>query len=114
MLTRTGRAALFALMVASLYGCAAAVSSGYGQGGMNADGRSFEEANADNRITAAVNTLLVKERTINSMDIDVSTLNGVVTMEGRVPSRTISYRAQSLAASVDGVKRVINRLRIAP
>ncbi|MCW9089123.1 MAG: BON domain-containing protein, partial [Gammaproteobacteria bacterium] len=83
-------------------------------GGLSEDGRSYEEANVDNRIRAAVNTLLVKAREINSMDIDVTSREGVVTLEGEVPSRMIAYRAQSLAASVEGVKRVINRLRIAP
>lgn len=102
------------VMLVSLYGCAAAVSSGYGQGGMSGDGRSYEEARADNHISAAVNTLLVKDRRIRSMDINVSTYNGVVTLDGTVPNRDASYRAKALAASVDGVRRVENRLRIVP
>lgn len=106
--------AMLVVLLVSLYGCAAAVSSGYGQGGMSGDGRSYEEARADNYITAAVNSLLVKDRRIRSMDIDVSTYNGVVTLDGTVSNRDASYRAKSLAASVEGVKRVENRLRIVP
>lgn len=108
------RAVAAALSFAMLYGCATAVGSGYGQGGLTEDGRTYEAANADQRITAAVNTLLVKARDIDSLAVDVSTHDGVVTLDGEVPSRSVAYRAQSLAASADGVRRVINRLRVAP
>lgn len=102
------------LLSGALYGCASAVSSGYGQGGMNTDGRSYAEARADNQITAAINTLLVRDKRVRSMDIRVSTLNGVVTLAGSVPSRRDSYIAQDLAASVDGVSQVNNHLSIRP
>jgi osmotically-inducible protein OsmY len=95
-----------------LHGCATATSSGYGQGGLNEDGRSYSEARADNAITAQVNTLLVQDRQIPAMDIEVSTRNRVVTLYGTVPSRELAYRAARLAASVEGVNQVVNRLRV--
>lgn len=101
------------LLAAILQGCATAVSSGYGQGGQNADGRSYEEARADNQITAAITSLLVRNRSIPAMDIDVSTLNGVVTLAGSVPDAATAERAAALAAGVSGVERVINRLQVA-
>lgn len=107
--------AIVALMlVVALAGCASAVGSGYGQGGMSSDGRSYSEARADNAITAKVNTLLVQDRQIPAMDIEVSTRNRVVTLSGTVPSRELAYRAGQLAASVEGVYQVVNRLRVAP
>ncbi len=103
-----------ALLVIALAGCASAVGSGYGQGGLNGDGRSYSEARADNLITARVNTLLVQDRQIPAMNIKVMTYNGVVTLSGTLPSRTQVQRAEKLTASVEGVTKVVNRLRVAP
>lgn len=100
------------LITGSLGGCASAVSSGYGQGGRDADGRSYAEARADNQITAAVTSALVRDRAVPAMDIDVKTLNGVVTLSGTVPSDVVSRRAERVAATVAGVRGVENRLRI--
>lgn len=95
-----------------LTGCATATMSGYGQGGMQADGRSYEEARDDNRITAEVNRLLVRNRTIDAMDITASTQRGVVTLEGSVPNRAMAERAEQLISMVAGVKSVTNLLRV--
>ncbi len=103
-----------AILAIVLTGCATAVGSGYGQGGLNGDGRTYSEARADNAITARVNTLLVQTPGIPAMHITVSTRNGVVTLGGKVPSRTLAGRAARLAASVEGVVNVINELRVAP
>ncbi len=103
-----------AILVLMLAGCASAVGSGYGQGGLNDDGRSYSEARADNAITAKVNTLLVQDRWIPAMDIRVTTRNGVVTLNGTMPSRALAERAARLAASVDGVNKVVNQFRVAP
>lgn len=100
------------LLVTVLAGCASAIGSGYGRGGHEVDGRSYEEARTDNTITARVNTLLVKDRQISAMGITVRTLRGVVTLEGEVPSRYMAARAARLAASVTGVVSVLNRLQV--
>lgn len=102
------------LLTISLSACATATVSGYGQGGLQADGRSYEEAREDNRITADVNRLLVKNSLVRSMDIDVATREGVVTLSGRVPSREMAQRAEDLAAMVAGVKSVRNLLQVSP
>jgi len=103
-----------AALVLLLAGCASAVGSGYGQGGHEAEGRSYAEARADNTLTARVNTLLVQDRHIPAMGITVSTRNGVVTLTGQVPSRAVAARAERLAASVNGVTAVVNHLRVTP
>jgi len=101
-----------AALVSTLYGCASAVSSGYGRGGQNIDGRSYEDARQDNQISAAVTSLLVQDKRVPAMDINVTTFNGVVTLSGTVPSRSAAHNAESIAASVPGVEQVINRLRL--
>ena len=106
-----GRMLLMVLVIA-LAGCATAVSTGYGQGGQTADGRSYSEAYGDNQISAAVNTALVQDSLVKASDIRVSTRDGVVTLDGRVASIEQARRAASLAAVVPGVSRVINRLAI--
>jgi len=98
-------------LVVVLAGCASAIGSGYGQGGRESDGRSYAEARADNTLTARVNTLLVQDRQIPAMDITVITRNGVVTLTGQVPNHTVVVRAGRLAASVQGVVAVNNRLQ---
>jgi osmotically-inducible protein OsmY len=107
-----GKVLAVAVLVMFLSGCATAVSTGYGQGGQTADGRSYSEAYGDNQISAAVNTLLVQDPEIKASDIRVSTRDGVVTLNGQVASSSQARRAASLAASVPGVSRVVNRLGI--
>jgi hyperosmotically inducible protein len=102
------------VMALWLAGCASAVSSGYGQGGRDPYGRSYEEARADNLISAAVTSALVRDRAVPAVDIDVSTFSGVVTLSGSVPSVAIARRAGEIAAAVAEVKRVDNRLRVTP
>ena len=101
---------LVVLLGMLLGGCASGTVSGYGQGGQMADGRSYAEARADNTITAAVNRLLVQDSRIQAIGIDVSTVNQVVTLRGSVPNSEIAGLAQRLAASVSGVKAVVNQL----
>lgn len=100
------------VLLTGLYGCASAISSGYGQGGRDASGRSYSEARLDNQISAAVTDLLVMDRSVSAMNIDVSTINGVVTLNGAVESRAMASRASQLASRVDGVVQVVNNLRI--
>lgn len=111
---KAGLLAMLVIMVLSLYGCATAVSGGYGQGGQDVDGRSFQEARVDNQITGAVTTLLVRDKQVPAIDIDVRTFNGVVTLVGSVPDLEAARRAEEIAASVPGVERVVNRLQFEP
>ncbi len=106
------RALLILSLLAGLAGCASAISSGYGQGGRDAGGRSYAEARADNRISAEVISGLVDDRRVPAMGIKVRTRNAVVTLSGTVPSASALRRAGEIAAAVAGVVSVDNRLRI--
>lgn len=111
---KAGLLGFLVTLLLALNGCATAVSGGYGQGGQNDDGRSFQEAREDNRITGEVTMLLVRDKQVPALEIDVRTRDGVVTLVGRVPDRAAARRAEELSASVPGVERVVNRLQFQP
>jgi osmotically-inducible protein OsmY len=76
-------------------------------------------ARADNAIDDAWITMKVQSKyfihdEIKSRDVDVDTRNGVVTLNGSVPSATAKGAAEVIAQDTDGVSKVINRLTIEP
>lgn len=104
------RIIFFVAVVVLMQGCATGIASGYGQGGREMDGRTYQEARADNRITAAVNSALVREQ-LPAFDIEVQTRDGVVTLSGRVANRAVAQRAVAVTRAVPGVKEVRDQLR---
>jgi hyperosmotically inducible periplasmic protein len=68
------------------------------------------EAISDTAITAQVKTKLATDSNIKSSDISVTTVNGVVTLEGSVDDAAAKSAAERTAKSVTGVTSVSNRL----
>ncbi|MGH7321167.1 MAG: BON domain-containing protein [Candidatus Rokuibacteriota bacterium] len=66
----------------------------------------------DASITVSVKTKLAAERAATLTKVDVDTRNGIVTLNGNVESEGMRRRAAELAISVDGVRQVVNNLRI--
>lgn len=66
----------------------------------------------DSAITAAVKAKLAADGDINPFNIDVDTNEGVVTLQGRVAKEEARSKAQQLASETDGVRRVINLIRV--
>lgn len=66
----------------------------------------------DGEITAKVKTAIFAEPGMNSLQINVETVSGVVTLSGSVDTLANSDRAKTLASAVTGVKDVENRLVI--
>jgi hyperosmotically inducible protein len=64
----------------------------------------------DAAITAAVNAKFAADKSLSPMRIDVDTSQGLVKLEGEAPTGEARNRASALAASVDGVVSVDNRL----
>jgi hypothetical protein len=64
----------------------------------------------DSRITTAVKTSLAADPTLSALKINVTTQDGVVTLEGPAPDEKARERAAVLAAAPAGVARVDNRL----
>ena len=66
----------------------------------------------DSEITLKIKTKLIQDPELKAFSIDVDTINGVVTLTGAVENRMQKRRAVEIAASVEGVKKVIDNLQI--
>lgn len=97
-----------------LVGCAAGSMLGAGQGGRAADGRSYEAARADNLLVAAVNRALVRDQSVRATAIQASARDGIVTLTGKVPDSASATRVVQRVRAIDGVRGVVNHLRVAP
>ena len=67
----------------------------------------------DTKITAKVKHALHEAELTERGDIDVDTVAGVVTLNGRARSAKVAARATRVAEGVEGVKAVKNNLLIA-
>lgn len=76
--------------------------------GMNKSGEKISDA----WITTKVNWFFVGEDSLKGSKIDVDTKNNVVTLNGTVTNAAGKARAEALAKDTDGVKRVVNNLKI--
>ena len=70
------------------------------------------EVVGDAAITTAVKSKLLGDTTTPGLSIDVDTKDGVVKLNGTVKNNVESERAMSVARDTDGVKRVVNNLKI--
>ena len=66
----------------------------------------------DAAITASVKAKLATDGDINPFNIDVDTNEGVVTLQGRVEKEEARTKAEQLARETDGVRRVINLVKV--
>jgi osmotically-inducible protein OsmY len=66
----------------------------------------------DAAITTAVKTKFLADTAVKGLSIDVDTKDGVVTLTGNVTSKAEANRALMLARNTEGVKRVVNNLKI--
>jgi hyperosmotically inducible protein len=66
----------------------------------------------DAGITTQVKAKLAADGDINPFNIDVDTNEGVVTLQGRVAKNEARVKAEQLARDTDGVKRVINLVKV--
>jgi hyperosmotically inducible protein len=69
-------------------------------------------AAADKELAGRVKSALVAERNLNAHGIDVTVKDGVVTLFGTAETRLRRDMAEKIAARVDGVKSVENKLAI--
>ena len=68
----------------------------------------------DGWLVTKIHSDLVDEDVLSGSNIDVDVKNGVVTLQGTVPSEAGRARAIAEAKKTDGVKNVVDQLRIAP
>jgi hyperosmotically inducible protein len=69
-------------------------------------------ATDDASITARVKARLLNDTQVRATNIEVSTVNGVVTMTGPVDSKDDEARAVQIAHQVSGVKDVVSKLHV--
>jgi hyperosmotically inducible periplasmic protein len=79
-------------------------------------GPAFAQVNAvkDAWLVMKVHSEMVDEDVLAGSNIDVDVKNGVVTLQGTVPSEAARARALAVAKANDGVKNVVDQLKIAP
>lgn len=63
-------------------------------------------------LTSAIKTKFLADDDISGLKIDVDSNNGVVTLTGTVPSAAEKTRALRVARETDGVKKVVDRLKV--
>ena len=68
----------------------------------------------DGWLVMKIHSEFVDEDVLAGSNIDVDVKNGVVTLQGTVPSEAARARAIASAKNNDGVKNVVDQLRIAP
>jgi hyperosmotically inducible protein len=74
--------------------------------------RGIGDRVSDGAITAKIKSKLIADPEINPFSIDVDTIDGVVTLTGRVADERRSEEAEKLARNTKGVRDVKNQLRI--
>ena len=100
-LSKTISAALLAIALVSVVGCASSSKQ-------SGTGEYVDDAVITTKVKAAV----FNEATLKSAEINVETFKGVVQMSGFVSSQADINKAVSLARSVDGVVSVKNDMRL--
>jgi osmotically-inducible protein OsmY len=66
----------------------------------------------DAEITARIKAKLAADGDINPFSVEVTTHQGVVTLEGRVKKDESKIKAERYASETDGVVRVINLVKV--
>ena len=77
---------------------------------LNDEGTKAGIAIEDTEITAKVKAAIFAEPGLTTLQINVATEKGVVTLSGSIDSLPGSDRAKALAGAIAGVKAVINHL----
>ncbi|HKI04001.1 MAG TPA: BON domain-containing protein [Thermoanaerobaculia bacterium] len=67
----------------------------------------------DAGVTAKVKAKLIADPEVNAFHIDVDTLDGRVTLSGKVASADQKAEAEKLASHTEGVKEIVNMIQVA-
>ena len=66
----------------------------------------------DGALTAKIKSKMALDDTVEALEIDIDTVNGVVTLTGTVDTDAQEKRAIQLARETNGVTRVVDRLEV--
>lgn len=68
----------------------------------------------DSEINAAVDSDLLFDSSVPSNSIDVTTIDGIITLSGTAPNILAKERAATIAEAVKGVRAVVNNIGVKP
>lgn len=108
------RTGLTITLLITLSGCTGMLLGDGRSGGADRAPRSSMEVAADNALTAAVRRRFNDDRLLSTYDFRIETFRGRVTLHGTVGSYSARDHAVRVAASVEGVDSVGNRIRVEP
>ena len=74
--------------------------------------KTAQEAIGDSALTAKIKAKMALDDSVKALDVNVDTVDGVVTVTGKVRSRAERERALALARETDGVRQVVDRLTL--
>jgi osmotically-inducible protein OsmY len=77
-------------------------------------GIAFAADTPDARITLTAKIALMTGDNVTAFDVAVDTVNGVVTLRGKVPNDGERSKAEKLVMKIEGVKSVSNLMQIVP
>ncbi len=105
---------LFAVASLIAAGCGPALLAGGAAGGyaVGSDERPVETQVDDAGITAKINQKYIEDPDLKTLNIDVDTYEGRVTLTGVVANEERRSKAGELAAGVEGVVSVSNQLQV--
>ena len=99
------------LLISSL--CFISVQSAYA-GAISDKVAQAENFASDSVITAEIKAKYLKEGELDSMDIKVKTVKGVVTLRGQVQRKSQAAIAVKIAQETKGVRDVVNKISVMP
>jgi osmotically-inducible protein OsmY len=76
-------------------------------------GPEVQEVLDDATVTAKIKAKLVADPEVTALHIDVDTVDGVVTLNGKVASADQKAEAEKLASHTEGVKKINNLIQVA-
>src|SRR5262245_14730465 len=75
---------------------------------------AFAADRPDTWVTAKAKLALMTTEGVDTWDLNVDTVNGVVTLHGKVASEAAKQKAETVAQGVEGAKSVKNLLQVVP
>jgi hyperosmotically inducible protein len=75
--------------------------------------KTAQEALSDGGLTAKIKAKMALDDTVKALDLNIDTVDGVVTVTGKVRTSAERDRALALARETNGVKRVVDRTTVA-
>ena len=81
-------------------------------GSLERAGERVADTASDVAVTMKIQAKYATDEVVKSRDINVDTINGVVTLKGQVDSRRERDSAEQIARATEGVKRVVNELTV--